>query len=751
MSIRTAPTTRRRSILAACLILPSLGWQDAGTDPEEPSAPTFVRGRFDGPAVLTAEYEAEYFDEEKLKPVPVVIPDDPPPHEGAMFDCPVIIEPPDLVRIEVLEAAPGRPMTGERLVRFDGTVSLDFYGDVHVRGLTTEQAKVKVIKHLRGYLTDEALGLIEIDPESLEYVLTPPGESSRVYVQVAAFNSKVYYIQGEVMKPGRHASTGDDTVLDAINGAGGFMPTVADPPGIHLYRPARGDQPARDYAIDWPAIRDGDERANLQVFPGDRIVVGRDARFGGDRRGARLMLDRADPARPVRLVPTGAPVLPIPARPGSGPIQDPLAEPTADLSQEMRLQSMRPPSLRKARGSVAGTSPELFVAALGDAGELPEELAAEFFDEAELTPQGPVSIPDDPPPHEGAMIDYPLVVGPPDLIRIEVLEAAPGRPITGECLVRPDGTASLDFYGDLFVRGLTPSQIKVKVIRHMRQFLTDDALGIVEKYPARDPKAAEPRLEHADGEVPPLPDRASPFDLLPDDLLQLPPQPEGSNPDDHHELPEVPSRSLPDADSPSGRSPFDLGPATSEPDDGKPSPSASPQRITIEAGEVLRITIETPAASSGEAVEARTATGEEEPIADEESEELVTYEYFAVPPSDSSRVSVDIAAFHSNNYYVSGDVVVPGRLIFTGNDTVLDAINYAGGFLPAADRNEIRLHRPVAGDAPARVYAIDWWAILAGDVTANLQVLPGDRIVVGGRPNDKAAIGFNREIADSRD
>ena len=142
-------------------------------------------------------------------------------------------------------------------------------------------------------------------------------------------------------------------------------------------------------------------------------------------------------------------------------------------------------------------------------------------------------------------------------------------------------------------------------------------------------------------------------------------------------------------------------------------------------------------------------------------DDLVTYEHFAVHPSASSRVFVDIAAFHSKNYYVSGDVVAPARLLFTGNDTVLDVINYAGGFLPAADPDEIRLHRPAAGEAPARVYAIDWSAILAGDVTANLQVLPGDRIVVGGRPNARAAIDgdrpagpavvVHRRIADSRD
>src|SRR4051794_32984252 len=99
---------------------------------------------------------------EAIRPLPpVAIPDDPPPHEGAMIDLPYTIEPPDILVVEVLVALPGRPITGERLVRPDGTISLGFYGDVHVRGLTIRQAKVKIINRLREYLGDEVLGLVE--------------------------------------------------------------------------------------------------------------------------------------------------------------------------------------------------------------------------------------------------------------------------------------------------------------------------------------------------------------------------------------------------------------------------------------------------------------------------------------------------------------------------------------------------------------------------------------------------------------
>ena len=125
-----------------------------------------------------AEIEAildKMFDAYDLKPHPLpAIPDDPPPHEGAMIGYPIVIEPPDLVLVEVLEALPGRPISGERLVRPDGTINLGFYGDVHVAGLTPIQAKVKIIKHLRKYLTDDTLGLVETTFEKIEKAAEPP-------------------------------------------------------------------------------------------------------------------------------------------------------------------------------------------------------------------------------------------------------------------------------------------------------------------------------------------------------------------------------------------------------------------------------------------------------------------------------------------------------------------------------------------------------------------------------------------------
>jgi polysaccharide export outer membrane protein len=190
---------------------------------------------------------------------------------------PYVIEPPDIIMVEVLEALPGRPIQGERLVRSDGTVTLGFYGDVYVAGLTIEEAKEKIIAHLRKYLNDEPLGLIQEDPDTHEFLAVPPAESNRVIVDVAAYNSKFYYVQGDVGAPGRLPITGNETVLDAIQFAGGVMPT-ANYQNIRLVRPAPpGACCEQILPINLAAIINaGDPTTNYQIMPGDRLMVYRD-------------------------------------------------------------------------------------------------------------------------------------------------------------------------------------------------------------------------------------------------------------------------------------------------------------------------------------------------------------------------------------------------------------------------------------------------------------------------------------------
>ena len=255
-----------------------------------------------------------WFESYDLKPRPLPpIPDDPPPHEGAMIGYPLVVDAPDLVQVEVLEGLPGRPISGERLVRPDGSISLGFYGTVQVRGLTLPQFKVAVIKQLRKFLGDDVLGL-RFEPPPHQGAMPPelpepanpfgrdekpggakkkaptgpgvgmeegrprlvhPEDSTRVFVEITAYNSTPYYVTGDVAVPGKLVTMGKETVLDALQYAGGLLPT-AEPKDIRLVRPARGGKPARVYNIDLEAIQErGDVRTNYQLFPGDRLVIGR--------------------------------------------------------------------------------------------------------------------------------------------------------------------------------------------------------------------------------------------------------------------------------------------------------------------------------------------------------------------------------------------------------------------------------------------------------------------------------------------
>jgi polysaccharide export outer membrane protein len=194
-----------------------------------------------------------------------------------------VVEPPDLLLVEVLEALPGRPISGERLVKPDGKISLGFYGEVYVAGLTTQEVKEKIVLHLRQSLSDDVLGLWRFDdqgnedPSDDEWKPVPPRDTDRVFVDVTAYNSKVYYIQGDVAQPGRLPITGNDTVLDAINYAGGLIPTAA-PQNIRLVRPAPpGACCEQVLPVNLAAIVSaGDPTTNYQLMPGDRIMVYRD-------------------------------------------------------------------------------------------------------------------------------------------------------------------------------------------------------------------------------------------------------------------------------------------------------------------------------------------------------------------------------------------------------------------------------------------------------------------------------------------
>ncbi len=183
--------------------------------------------------------------------------------------------------MEVLEASPGRPVSGERLVRAPTARSRSAStARIYVAGLSTTEIKEKIVLHLRKFLPEEVLGLVEQD-EKGNWIEIEPKDSNRVFVDVTAYNSKNYYIQGDVAAPGKLPIT-------VLNETGARSPSTARRrpdsdrralKNIRLVRPARplGACCEQVLPVNLSAIiSGGDPTTNYQLMPGDRLVVYRD-------------------------------------------------------------------------------------------------------------------------------------------------------------------------------------------------------------------------------------------------------------------------------------------------------------------------------------------------------------------------------------------------------------------------------------------------------------------------------------------
>ncbi|MFL5245099.1 MAG: polysaccharide biosynthesis/export family protein [Gemmataceae bacterium] len=203
---------------------------------------------------------------EPMVPVPVVVGPDSVPRELRKINLPpYVVEPPDILLIELTQAAnegltKEQVVRGQHLVRPDGTINLGIYGSVLVSGLTLDQIKEAVYKQL----------MIRLGK------MTAPPQLQDLDVDVLAYNSKVYYVitdgggYGEQVY--RIPFTGNETVLDAFGQING-LPAVSSKK--HIWVARRGENGSnRQLPVDWCGITQrGDPSTNFQVMPGDRIYV----------------------------------------------------------------------------------------------------------------------------------------------------------------------------------------------------------------------------------------------------------------------------------------------------------------------------------------------------------------------------------------------------------------------------------------------------------------------------------------------
>ena len=159
------------------------------------------------------------------------------------------------VSVTLNESGGQQQIAGEHLIGPDGTINLGTYGSVYVAGLTIQEAKEAIEKHLAQYL-----------------------EAPLVSVDVYAYNSKVYYVITEGAGFGdniqRFPVTGNETVLDAISQVQGLSRLSSKNIWIARPSPAGCDQML---PVRWDEIvSGGGVRTNYQVLPGDRVFIKQD-------------------------------------------------------------------------------------------------------------------------------------------------------------------------------------------------------------------------------------------------------------------------------------------------------------------------------------------------------------------------------------------------------------------------------------------------------------------------------------------
>jgi len=155
--------------------------------------------------------------------------------------------PDDLIEIEVRRHP---EFSGQYSVNSEGKIEYKFVGDIPVTGLTKNQLTQKLTEILS------------------EYVIEPD-----VNIRIMAYLSKVFYVVGEVNRPGKFYMKGNSvTVLEAIIQAG--LPNqAASTRRCRLITPdQKGKNKYKDVNI-YELLYGGDMNCNREMKPGDILYV----------------------------------------------------------------------------------------------------------------------------------------------------------------------------------------------------------------------------------------------------------------------------------------------------------------------------------------------------------------------------------------------------------------------------------------------------------------------------------------------
>ncbi|MCR9117446.1 MAG: SLBB domain-containing protein, partial [bacterium] len=129
-----------------------------------------------------------------------------------------IVEPSDVLYIEPANFDSPVRLPGDQPVQPDGMIELGQYGRLFVVGKSIAQ------------IQQEAQRIIE----------RKEAEAGPIVVRLIAWDSKEFYVLGDVSSPGAYHFDGNETVLDAIVAAGGLS-SSASKKRIVLTRPSHPD------------------------------------------------------------------------------------------------------------------------------------------------------------------------------------------------------------------------------------------------------------------------------------------------------------------------------------------------------------------------------------------------------------------------------------------------------------------------------------------------------------------------------
>ncbi|MCU0914622.1 MAG: polysaccharide biosynthesis/export family protein [Planctomycetes bacterium] len=162
-----------------------------------------------------------------------------------------IVQPPDELELRCAQV-PEVNMQRQR-VRPDGKISFEILGEFEVAGKTPEEVATAV-------------------GQRIKELYTLPGDHA-VDVRVTAFNSHVYYVVGQLSRPGPRIYTGRDQLLTAI--AEGQPSPLAWQKRIQVIRPApqEGTEPYH-FEINYKRMtQKGDTTKDVLLQEGDIVYV----------------------------------------------------------------------------------------------------------------------------------------------------------------------------------------------------------------------------------------------------------------------------------------------------------------------------------------------------------------------------------------------------------------------------------------------------------------------------------------------